>query len=87
MTMDELVSDLKNQIIKQLNLEDISPDNIDPAQPLFGVGLGLDSIDALELIVLMEKQYGVKIENPEAGKTVLGSINSMADYIMQYKKA
>jgi acyl carrier protein len=87
MTMDELVIDLKNQIIKQLNLEDTRPEDIDPSQPLFGDGLGLDSIDALELIVLMEKQYGVKIENPNAGKTVLSSISSMADYIMEHKKS
>lgn len=85
--MEELIADLKSQIIKQLNLEGISPDDIKPSEPLFGEGLGLDSIDALELIVLMEKQYGVKLENPEAGKTVLNSIQSMADYIMQHKKS
>jgi len=87
MTMDELVADLKAQVIKQLNLEDVKPQDIDASEQLFGGGLGLDSIDALELIVLMEKQYGVKIENPEAGKTVLGSIQSMADHIMLNSKS
>lgn len=87
MTMEELVKDLKNQIIDKLNLEDKSPDDIKTDEALFGDGLGLDSIDALELIVLMEKKYGVKLENPEAGKSVLNSIQSMADYIMKHSKS
>lgn len=86
MNKEELLADLKNQLIKQLNLEDKNADDIADNEPLFGEGLGLDSIDALELIVLLEKQYGVKIENPEAGKTVLHSIQSMADYILIHKK-
>jgi len=87
MTKEELIADLKKQVIRQLNLEDIKPEDINDSEPLFGTGLSLDSIDALELIVLLEKQYGAKIENPEAGKEVLSSIESMADYILKYKKA
>ena len=66
--MEELINKLKNEVIEQLNLEDISPDDINPDLPLFGEGLGLDSIDALELIVLLEKNYGIKIEDPKDGK-------------------
>ena len=57
------------------------PEDIDVAAPLFGDGLGLDSIDALELIVLMEKQYGIRLNNPSDGKAILASVNTMAEYI------
>lgn len=72
---------LKLQIIESLNLEDLTPADIEDDAPLFGDGLGLDSIDALELIVLLERYYGIKITNPEDGKEVFESINVMADYI------
>lgn len=84
--MSDLKEALKAQIIEQLNLEDITPADIANDAPLFGAGLGLDSIDALELIVLLDKQYGIKLSNPEEGKTVFHSINSMAEYI-ESKKA
>ena len=63
--MEELIEKLKLQIIEQLNLEDIEPEDINADEPLFGTGMGLDSIDALELIVLLEKDYGIKIQNPK----------------------
>ncbi len=69
--MEELKEILKKQIIEALSLEDMSPADIDDAAPLFGDGLGLDSIDALELIVLMEKQYGIRLSNPADGKEIL----------------
>lgn len=84
--MSNLNQELKEKIIAQLNLEDVKPENIDDNAPLFGDGLGLDSIDALELIVLMDKSYGLKITNPEAGKEIFFSINSMAKYITEHKK-
>jgi len=84
--MDELVEKLKNEIIQALNLEDIKPEDIDPSAPLFIEGLGLDSIDALELIVLIEKKYGIKIESAEDGKKVLYSVNTMAEFIHKNKK-
>ena len=83
--MDTLKEDLKKQIIAQLNLEDISPEDIKDDAELFGDGLNLDSIDALELIVLLDKKYEVQIKNPEEGKTIFQSINSMADYITKSK--
>ena len=79
--MEELILKLKNEIIEVLNLEDIKPENIDENAPLFGEGLALDSIDALELIVLMEKNYGIKIKDPNEGKDIFKSVAVMADYI------
>ncbi len=84
--MEDLVLDLKKNIKNALNLEHIDAEQIDTKAPLFGTGLGLDSIDALELIVLMEKKYGVKIKSAEDGKTVFESVQSMADYITANKK-
>ena len=79
--MDKLVEQLKKEIIEVLNLEDIKPEDIDENAPLFGEGLALDSIDALELIVLMEKNYGIKIKDPNEGKEIFKSVTVMADYI------
>ncbi len=84
--MEELIQKLKVQIIEQLNLEDMEPDDIDDNDPLFGNGMGLDSIDALELIVLLEKEYGIKIENPKDGQKIFYSIRSMAEFIESHKK-
>ena len=84
--MEELIQKLKIQIIEQLNLEDMKPDDIDDNDPLFGNGMGLDSIDALELIVLLEKEYGIKIENPKDGQKIFYSIRSMAEFIESHKK-
>ena len=79
--MEELKTQLKEQIIEALNLEGMTPADIDDAAPLVGEGLGLDSIDALELIVLLEKQYGIKLSDPKQGKEVFKSIDVMADYV------
>ena len=81
--MEELILKLKQEIIEVLNLEDIKPEEINNDAPLFGEGLGLDSIDALELIVLMEKNYGIKLQDPAKGKEIFKSINVMADYIQK----
>ena len=86
MIMEELVNTLKAQIIEALNLEGMAPEEIDTNAPLFGDGLGLDSIDALELIMLMEKQYGIKLANPAEGKAIFKSVASMADYISKNRK-
>lgn len=83
--MDELIEKLKIEIIELLNLEDIQPEDIDPEQPLFGEGLGLDSIDALELIVLLEKNYGLRIDDPKEGKEIFHSVKSLAEFIKKSK--
>lgn len=83
--MSEQVEKLKAEIIETLNLEGLTPAGINESEPLFGSSLGLDSIDALELIVLLEKNYGLKIASPEEGKVVFESVNSMAAYIETQK--
>lgn len=84
--MDNLKEQLKKQIIEVLNMEGVTPADIKDDAPLFGDGLGLDSIDALELIVLLEHNYKIKVVNPEEGKTIFHSINSLADYVKQNSK-
>ena len=79
--MEALKEELKNKIITTLNLEDIAIEVIADNDPLFGDGLGLDSIDALELIVILDKDYGIKLVDPKEGKTIFQSIESMAAYI------
>ena len=79
--MEQLVLELKNEIIKALNLEELTAEEIDENAPLFGEGLGLDSIDALELIVLLEKKYGIRLNDPAQGKEVFRSVAVMADYV------
>ncbi len=79
--MEQLIEDLKLQIIESLKLSDIEPSEIDENEPLIGEGLGLDSIDTLELIVLMEKKYGVAVPDIKVGKDVFASVKSMAQYI------
>ena len=83
--MATLIEELKVEIIDTLGLSDITPEEFDPAAPLIGEGLGLDSIDTLELIVLMERKYGVKITDIKVGKEVFASLNSMAQYITDHK--
>ncbi len=84
--MEELIQKLKEEIIEVLNLEEMEPGDIDTDAPLFGEGLGLDSIDALELIVLLEKNYGIKIEDPKDGRKIFFSVRTMAEYITEHQK-
>ena len=83
--MTALKEALKTKIIEALHLEDMSPADIQDQEALFGEGLGLDSIDALELIVLMDKEYGVKLSDPKLGKEIFQSIETMAAYIAEHK--
>ncbi|MFT3826150.1 MAG: phosphopantetheine-binding protein [Chitinophagaceae bacterium] len=83
--MEKLLYDLKTQIIAQLNLKDLKPEDIGDDQPLFVEGLGLDSIDALELIVLLQQEYGIKLSNAEEGPKVFRSVRTMADYIIAHQ--
>ena len=83
--MEDLRLELKTKIIEQLNLEDIEISDIADNDPLFGEGLQLDSIDALELIVVLEKDYGIKLNDPKEGKEIFKSVAVMADYISKHR--
>jgi acyl carrier protein len=79
--MNELIEDLKVKIIAALNLPDVQPADIDPDEQLVGGRMGIDSIDVLELVILLEKDYGITIDNKEVGAQVFASLNTMARYI------
>ena len=81
--MHELLEKLKIQIIEQLNLEDIETDDIDASAPLIGDELGLDSIDVLELLVLLEKEYGIRIQYPKEGKKIFYSLETLAVFVSE----
>ena len=83
--MDSLTLQLKQQIIAALNLEGLQPEDISDDAPLFGEGLGLDSIDALELIVLLEREYGIKLKDAKEGRPIFQSIAVMAEYINTHR--
>lgn len=83
--MDELKQQLKEQIIEALNLEDMTPADIDNAAPLFGEGLGLDSIDALELVMMLEKNYGIRFADKQTSKQALSSVDSLAQYVTAHR--
>ena len=83
--MEELKQEIKKQIIESLNL-DMAPEDIANNEPLFGdTGLGLDSVDALELIVIMEKFYGIKLTDPSQSKGILQSIDTMSEYVATHR--
>jgi acyl carrier protein len=86
MTKEELKNQLRTQIISYLNLIDIKPQDIGNETPFFGEELELDSIDSLELIVILEREYGLKINSPTEGRKILIDINHMADYIIENGK-
>ncbi len=81
--MEQLLNELKQQIITTLKLSDIEPDDIDVEAPLIGEGLGLDSIDTLELLVLLEKEYGVTVPDINIGRKIFASVRTMAEYIQE----
>ncbi len=82
---EDLVLELKKLIINTLKLEDIAPADIEDDAPLFGEGLGLDSIDALELVVALEKTYNVFIPDSEVGKKVFRSVNALAEFVKTHR--
>ncbi len=84
--MEDLILKLKSEIIDQLNLLDVTVEDIDDEEPLFDDKFALDSIDALELMVLLEKNYGIKVRNPRKGRKIFQTIRSTAKYIMKHSK-
>ncbi len=83
--MEPLIANLKKQIIEALNLKHLKPEDIGDDQPLFGEGLGLDSIDALELIVLLQQHYSIRLENPQEGPKIFKSVMTIAEYIKTHQ--
>lgn len=83
--MSELKIKIKLQLIEHLNLEGYNTDDIKDDTPLFGDGLGLDSIDALEIIVMLDKEFNIKISNPEEGAKIFQNVNTIAEYIESNK--
>lgn len=82
----DLKAQLKKQIIEHLNLTELKPEDIKDDEELFGGGMGLDSIDSLELIVLLNREYGITIKDPKEGRKVLVDVNTMVDYIEKNRK-
>lgn len=83
--MEQLIEELKGKLITSLKLSDITPQDIDPDAPLIGEGLGLDSIDTLEILVILQKDYGVTVSDVNAGRKVFSSLRSLAEYITENK--
>ena len=84
--MAQFIEKLKIEIIEALNLEGVQPAEIDDDEPLFNSNLGLDSIDALELIVLLERNYGIKVSDPDEGRKIFHSVNTIAEFIKANQK-
>jgi acyl carrier protein len=84
--IEDLIPKVKQMIIDSLRIEDMSPDEIETDAALFGEGLGLDSIDALQLVVAMEKEFGVVVPDAATGSAVFASVRSMAGYIAEHRK-
>jgi acyl carrier protein len=85
MEKEALKLQVKEQIIQFLNLLDTKPEDIKDDEPLFGDGLGLDSIDSFELIVMLNREYGIDIKDPKEGRAILVDVNTMADYIEKHR--
>ena len=85
LAMDELKQQLKEMVINDLKLQEVSPEDINDNDALFGDGLGLDSLDAVELVVLIQKTFGVQIEDMEEGQKAFASIQALAEFIEERK--
>lgn len=85
MEKEQLKQQVKEQIVKFLNLNTVKPEEIKDEEPLFGEGLGLDSIDSIELIVMLSREYGINIQDPKEGRKILTSVNTMVDYIEEHR--
>ncbi len=86
LNIDKIAEELKVHLIEDLNLEGMTVADIETDDPLFGEGLGLDSIDALEIILMLEKYYGVKLENTQEAKPAFRSVRTLSEYIVKNKK-
>jgi len=80
----KLAHKLKCMIIERLELEDITPEDVSNDDPIFGAGLNLDSLDALDLVLLLEKEFNIRIRDPEQAKKILLTINTLSEYILNH---
>jgi len=83
--MQDLILEIKSKLIEQLNLQHLTPEQIDDDAMLFGTGLGLDSIDALEIIVLLDNDYGIKFKDQDEAREVFTSVRTIAEYVSKHR--
>jgi len=83
--MESLLQELKEKIVSTLNLTEVSPEDIDDNEQLVGGRLGVDSIDVLELVIMLERDYSIKIEDREVGSMVFANLKNLADYVAANK--
>ena len=81
--MEQLINELKVKIVEILDLRDLTPEDMDAEAPLVGGALGLDSIDVLEMVIMLEKEYGVRIDNRELGEKVFASLTTLAAHVSE----
>ena len=82
----QIKKDLKEMLVRDLALEDVKPEDIKDDEPLFGEGLGLDSLDAVEIVVLLQRNFGLEVKNMEQGREIFRSINVLADFVAEHRK-
>jgi acyl carrier protein len=84
--MESLIQELKTKIIEALHLDTVKPSDFKEEEPLFGTGLGLDSIDALELVVMLERDYGIVIQEREVAEKAFASVRALGEFVLNQRK-
>lgn len=85
-TIEDLIPQLKEQILERLAIEEMDPEELDEEMPLFGEATGLDSIDALELTVMLEHQYGIKITDSKVARKIMVNVRTIAEYVYENRQ-
>jgi acyl carrier protein len=84
--LSQLKKDLKEMLVRELSLENVRPEEIRDNEPLFGEGLGLDSLDAVEIVVLLQRNFGLEVKNMKQGREIFNSIDSLANFVLENRK-